>query len=103
MLPVLRDGAVVATPDTSNGKESTAARVGDRSWTFAKQRGALTGRRAGEPEDAVRPRAGRTSWWTCTWALDHQVALLGVELVVSRRNTAAATAAIAGGAVAGSS
>jgi hypothetical protein len=154
VLPVLRDGAVVATLHASNWKESATAQVGDRSWTFAKQGGELTGRRAGEPDDAARLRARQTSWWKGTWALDlegtpvavgrvsawkgthrfvvngravaesgstggwsprptlraddslpldHQVFLLWVELVVSRRNTAAATAAIAGGAVAGSS
>jgi hypothetical protein len=154
VLPVLRDGAVVATLRASNWKEAAAAVVGDREWVFAKQKGELTGRWAAESEGAARLRARQKSFWKGTWTLDlegrlvvgqsasiwkgthrylsgastvaesgstggwsprptlnadpalplhQQVFLLWVELVISRRNTAATTAAVTGGAVAGSS
>ena len=56
VLPVLRDGAVVATLRASNWKEAATAVVGDREWVFAKHKRELTGRWAAEPEDAVRLR-----------------------------------------------
>ena len=70
VLPVLRDGAVVATLRAANWKEEATAVVGDREWVFAKQRGDLTGRWAAEPEDAVRLRARQTSFWKGTWTVD---------------------------------
>ncbi|MGY1746455.1 hypothetical protein [Blastococcus sp. SYSU D00695] len=155
VLPVLRDGAVVAQLRASNWKESATAVVGDREWVFARQKRELTGRWSAEPEGAARLRARQTSFWKGTWEadlegtpvvisglstwkgthrftsggrtvaesgstggwsprptldcdeavpLDHQVFLLWLELVVTRRNQSAATGAIvAGGAVAGSS
>jgi hypothetical protein len=154
VLPVLRDGAVVATLRASNWKEAATAVVGDREWVFAKHKGELTARWAAEPEDAVRFRARQQSFWKGTWAvdlegtavevhsasmwkgthryltggrqvaesgtsggwsprptltaegslpLDRQVFLLWVELVISRRNTAAATAVTTGAVIGGSS
>ncbi|MBW8765940.1 MAG: hypothetical protein JF630_06790 [Geodermatophilales bacterium] len=148
-LPVLRDGAVVATLRASNWKEAATAVVGERRWVFAKHKGELTGRWADEPEDAVRLRARPTGFWRSNWSLDldgtavelrsaslwrgthrylsggrqvaqsgwsgswsrrptltaedslplaHQVFLLWLELVISRRNTT--SAAVAGGAAA---
>src|SRR4051794_33987205 len=69
-LPVLRDGAVVATLRASNWKEAATAVVGERRWVFAKHKGELTGRWADEPEDAVRLRARPTGFWRTTWSLD---------------------------------
>src|SRR4051812_44429211 len=69
-LPVLRDGAVVATLRASNWKEAATAVVGERRWVFAKHKRELTGRWADEPEDAVRLRARPTSFWGTTWSLD---------------------------------
>jgi hypothetical protein len=154
VLPVLRDGAVVATLRASNWKEAATAVVGDREWVLAKSKGTLTARWASEPEDAARLAARQTSWWKGTWSvdlagtpleaekvsvwkgghryragdrvvaetgttggwsprptltadeslpLDHQVFLLWLALVMSRRDEAAVTAAVTGGAVAGSS
>ena len=151
-LPVLRDGAVVATLQASNWKEVATAAVDDRRWVFAKRRGELTGCWEADPAEAVRLRARQTSFWRSTWAvdlegtavvvqnssrwrgthrflvdgrvvaesgttggwsprptlraeslsLDHQVFLLWLELVLSRRRaaagTAATTAAVIGGA-----
>ena len=153
VLPVLRDGVVAATLGASNWKESATAVVGEREWVFAKVRGELTARWAGEAEDAVRLRARQTSFWKGTWAVDlggatverqtvsmwkgthrfvadgrevaltgstggwsprptltadgslpleHQVFLLWMELVISRRNTAV-VAVGAGVAVVGGS
>lgn len=153
VLPVLRDGAVVATLQASSWKEAATAHVGDREWLFSKRRGELTARWAIDPEDSARLRARQTSWWKGTWTADlagvpvevttlsywkgthrfvsggqqvaesgstggwsprstlsvvpgmpveHAVFLLWLELVISRRNTAAMTAAT-GAAVAGGS
>jgi hypothetical protein len=150
-LPVVQNGAVVASLHASNWKEAATAVVGDRRWVFAKSRGELTGRWEADPADAVRLRASQVSFWRSTWAvdlegtavqvqnaslwrgthrylvdgrviaesgttgtwsprptldaetsvpLDHQVFLLWLELVLSRRNaavTAGTTAAIVGG------
>jgi len=154
VLPVLRDGAVVATLHASNWREAATAVVGDREWVFSKHKGELRGRRAAEPEDTARLRARQTSMWKGTWTvdlegtpvdveslsywkgthrfvsrgrqvaesgstggwsprptlragqdllLDHQVFLLWVELVISRRHTAAVSAATTAAVVGGSS
>ena len=101
---------------------------------FAKQKRELTGRWPADPEDGARLRARQTSMWkgthrftsggrtiaesgsTGSWSprptlacdeavpLDHQVFLLWLELLISRRNQSAATGAIvAGGAAAAGS
>jgi hypothetical protein len=70
VLPVLRDGALVATLHASNWKEAATATVGDRSWIFSKQHRELTGRWAAEPEGSARLRARQTSAWKGTWHLD---------------------------------
>ena len=53
MLPVFRDGSVVAWLRAANWRESATAVVGDREWVFAKSKGELTGRWITEPEAAV--------------------------------------------------
>ena len=70
VLPVLRDGAVVATLSASGWKEAARARVGDREWIFAKNKRELTARWAAEPDGAVRLRAWQTSFWSGTWAAE---------------------------------
>jgi hypothetical protein len=154
VLPVLRDGSVVATLRASSWKEAATAVVGDREWVFAKNKRELSARWATEPEGAVRLRAWQTSFWKGTWAaeldgmpvevqstswwkgtrrylaggrqvaesgttggwsprptltaddalpLDQQVFLLWVELVITRRNTAAVGAAAGAAVIGGSS
>ena len=154
VLPVLRDGSVVATLRASNWKESATAVVGGRVWVLARSKRELTGRWAVDPEDAVRLRARQTSFWKGTWAveldgtpvemqnvsrwknahrylvggrqvaesgstggwsprltltadpalpLDHQVFLLWLELVLTRRNDAAMGAAVGAAVIGGSS
>ncbi len=154
VLPVLSDGAVIATLEPSTWKNTATALVGEREWVFAKRRRELTGRWAVDPEDTVRFRARQTSRWRNTWEivldgvalraetssrwrsthrfvsdgaavaesgstggwaprrtmtgddtipLDQLVFLLWLELIISRGNTAAMTAVLAGGAVAGGS
>jgi hypothetical protein len=154
VAPVLRDGTVVATLRASGWREAAEARVGDRSWVFAKSKGALTGRWEQDPEHAVRLRACQTSWWKGTWTvdlegttvdvetasrwksthrylsggrtvaesgttggwsprptlaaddslqLDHQVFLLWLELVLTRRNNAAMSAGVGAAVIGGSS
>lgn len=152
VLPVLRDGVLVATLQASNWKEQATAVVGDRRWEYGKRKGVLTARWESEPEDAVRLQARQTSWWKDSWEvqlpgrtvqvlssswwkgthrylvdgrqvaqsgttggwsprptlsaddslpLDEQVFLMWLDLVVGRRNQAAAaagvSAAVAGG------
>lgn len=154
VLPVLRDGSVVATLRASSWKEAATARVGAREWVFAKSRRELTARWTADPEDAVRLRARQVSFWRSTWAveldgtpvevrnvawwkgthryltsgrqvaesgttggwsprltltaepdlpLDHQVFLLWVELVITRRNHAAVGVAAGAAVIGGSS
>ena len=70
-VPVLSDGAVVATLHASNWKEAATAEVGERSWVFRRQGGReLTGRWAADPEDAVRLRARQVSYWKGSWAVE---------------------------------
>ncbi len=154
VLPVLRDGSVVATLKASNWKEAATATVGAQQWVLAKDERGLTARWATEPEDAVRMRAHQTSLWKGTWAADlegtpvevqsasywkgthrfltdgrvvaesgttggwsprptltadadlpvhHQVFLLWLELVISRRNTTVVVAATGAAVIGGSS
>ena len=70
VLPVLRDGSVVATLRASSWKEAATAVVGDREWLFSKNKRELSGRWAAEPEGAVRLRAWQTSFWKGTWAAE---------------------------------
>lgn len=69
-VPVLRDGAVVATLRASNWKESATAVVDGQQWVLGRRKRELTARWAAEPEDAVRFRAWQTSGWKGTWAAD---------------------------------
>ncbi len=154
VLPLLSDGAVVATLQASNWKEQATAVIGEREWAFSKRSGELRGRWAVDPEESARLRARQTSFWKGTWTadldglpvevamlsywrsthrfvsggqqvahsgstggwsprptltaasgmpLEHQVFLLWLELVITRRNNAALTAATGAAVVGGSS
>ena len=154
VIPVLRDGSVVASLRASNWKESATATIGAQEWVMAKNKQGLTARWASEPEDAVRMSARQTSLWKGTWEADldgtlvevqtasywkathrfvadgrvlaesgttggwspqptltaepdvpvhHQVFLLWLELVMSRRNTAVIAAATGAAVIGGSS
>jgi hypothetical protein len=70
VLPVLRDGVVVATLRASNWKEAATAVVDDREWVLAKARRELTGRQASDPEGTARLRARPTSRWHSRWEAD---------------------------------
>jgi len=71
VLPVLEDGAVLATLQASNWKEAATADVGGRVWAFQRAGSReLTGRWAAEPSDAVRLRARQDSYWKGTWSVD---------------------------------
>ena len=78
-LPVLADGAVVATLQASNWREAATAEVGGRSWVFSKSGRELTARWAADPEGTARLRAHQTSMWKGTWEAD----LEGVPVSVS--------------------
>jgi hypothetical protein len=69
-VPVLLDGALVATLHVSTWKEGARAVVGGREWVFAKHKRQLTGRWAADPEETVRLSAQPTSAWRGTWAFD---------------------------------
>jgi hypothetical protein len=81
VLPVLRDGVVVATLRASSWKEAATAVVGDREWVLAKRKRELTGRWAADPEDAARLRAWQTSFWKGTWAGDLEGTPVQTEVV----------------------
>ena len=81
VLPVLRDGEVVATLRAPGWKEAATAVVGDREWVLAKRKRELTGRWAGEPEDAARLKAWQTSFWKGTWEADLEGLSVRTEVV----------------------
>ncbi|MGY2067824.1 hypothetical protein [Blastococcus sp. SYSU DS0619] len=70
VLPVLRDGEVVATLRSSQWKEAATATIGDRAWALTTKRRDLMARWESEPADAVRLRAHQTSYWSGTWEVD---------------------------------
>ena len=69
-VPVLCDGAVVATVHASTWKEAATAEVGSRSWVFSKRGRELTGRWTADPADVVRLRARQESYWKSTWSME---------------------------------
>jgi hypothetical protein len=70
-VPVLSDGAPVATLRASNWKEAATAEVAGRSWVFRRAGGReLTGRWAADLEDAVRLRARQVSTWKGSWTVE---------------------------------
>jgi hypothetical protein len=70
-VPVLDDGAVVATLRASNWKEAATAQVGELSWAFHRAGWReLVGGWTADPEDAVRLRARQVSAWKGTWTVD---------------------------------
>ncbi|KQS66226.1 hypothetical protein ASG41_12935 [Modestobacter sp. Leaf380] len=79
VVPVLADGRVVATLQTSNWRTQAVAVVGDRSWTFDRRKQELVGRWTPEPADAVRVRARQTSMWKGTWEVDLEGTVVTVE------------------------
>ena len=81
VLPVLRDGAVVATLRPAGWKEAAPAVVGDREWVLTKSKRELVGRWAVDPEDAVRLRARQTSFWKGTWEADLEGMPVRAEVV----------------------
>jgi hypothetical protein len=81
VLPVLRDGAVVATLRASNRKEAATAVVGDREWVYAKAERELLGRWAADPEGTARLRARQTSFWRGTWEADLEGTPVQAEVV----------------------
>jgi hypothetical protein len=70
VVPVFRNGVVVARMHASQWKEAATAVVGDREWAFAKAGRELTGRWAADPGGTARLRARQTSAWRGTWAID---------------------------------
>ena len=77
VIPVLRDGEVVATLRAANWRETATAVVGDRAWIYAKDKGALTARWADEPQ--ARLSARQASFWKGTWTLDLEGRAVEVE------------------------
>jgi hypothetical protein len=68
VIPVLRDGSVVATLKAENWKEAGTAVIGNREWVFAKHKGELTGRWAADPDGTARLRLRQASFWRGTWS-----------------------------------
>jgi hypothetical protein len=60
VVPVLRDGAVMATVAAARCKEAATAMVGGQGWVFARHERELTGRRTTDAEGTVRLRARLT-------------------------------------------
>lgn len=69
VLPVLQDGAVVATLRAANWREAATAVVDDQEWIFTKRRRELVGRRTTDPGGVDRFSARQTSVWRGTWSL----------------------------------
>jgi len=70
VVPVLRDGAVVATLHASNWKEKATALIDGREWNYAKERRELTARWFLDPEGTARFRARQVSFWKGSWDVD---------------------------------
>ncbi len=70
VLPVLRDGVVVATLRASNWKEAATAVVENREWVLARDGRELVARWPADPAGTARLRARQTSWWRGTWDVD---------------------------------
>ncbi|MQA34963.1 hypothetical protein [Modestobacter roseus] len=71
VVPVLSDGAVVATLHAAHWREAATAEVGDRRWEFQRQGSReLVGRWAQEPAGSVRLRAHAVSFWKNRWAVE---------------------------------
>ncbi|WP_029429664.1 hypothetical protein [Blastococcus sp. URHD0036] len=70
VLPVLRDGVVVAQLRASNWKEAATAVIADREWVLAKQKRELTARWAADPEGTARLSARQPSVWRSDWEAD---------------------------------
>jgi hypothetical protein len=70
VVPVLADGVVVGTLRSSTWKEAATAVIDGQDWVFARRKGALTGRRAADPEDTARLTARRVSAWKSAWTAD---------------------------------
>ena len=85
--PVLRDGSVVATVRTSTWREAGTATIAGQDWVLAKGKRSLTARRAFDPEEAVRLRATKTSFWTDTWVVDLEGTDVEVQTASRRKGT----------------
>jgi hypothetical protein len=70
VVPVLREGAVVATLRASNWRERATATIDGVEWVYAKVRRELTGRPAKDPEGSARFRARQVSVWKGVWEVD---------------------------------
>ena len=93
-VPVLSDGAPVATLRASNWKEAATAEVAGRSWVFRRAGGReLTGRWAADAEDAVRLRARQVSTWKGSWSVDLEGTAVDVATTSMWKGTHRYTAA----------
>jgi len=70
VVPVLRDGEVVATLHASNWRERATALIDGREWVYAKQHRELTGRWVMDPEGSARLRARQGSFWRGGWDVE---------------------------------
>jgi hypothetical protein len=86
-LPVLQDGALVATLRTAKVREAATALVGDEEWAFERRGRSLAGRRAGDPEHTERLTATQTSWWRSTWEVDLEGTRLQMRTASAWRGT----------------
>ncbi|MGY1847403.1 MULTISPECIES: hypothetical protein [unclassified Blastococcus] len=79
VLPVLRDGRVVATLRPATWTEAATVAVDGDTWEYARRKRELTGHRSGDPEGTARLRARQTSSWRGTWAIDLEGATVEVR------------------------
>ena len=79
VVPVLRDGAVVATLHGKRSKQPGTATIGTQTWVLEQTARELTARLPGEPEGTARLRARRTSMWRGTWTADLEGAPVEVQ------------------------
>jgi hypothetical protein len=79
VLPVLREGFVVATVRPVGRKEAATAVVGDRGWIFARRGHRLMGPTATDPAEVERLQAERTSFRHDRWAVASTAAIGGIS------------------------
>ena len=87
LIPVLADGAVVASLRSRGWQETVAVTVGEQAWTFHGEREELTGRREDDAGGAVRFRARRTGYASHLWDLELHEVPVRMDLVSAAHGT----------------
>ncbi|WP_104522876.1 hypothetical protein [Blastococcus atacamensis] len=81
VVPVLRDGTVIAALHGRASKQPGTATIGAQTCVLEQSKGELTARLAGESDGTARLRACRTSVWRSAWTVELEGTPVEVEKV----------------------